>query len=194
MAPTDCDHEGARRVSGTWLRFGYRSGHSSASTTVEPGAEALGCESATGSRRRAVPCLGLVLEKCRNVITGRLVPVTVVMLTYRRTGGCEAASMTHTFLNYLFHSATLKQIPVPVEETTRHFDLTLCGVSVTPILNIVGAVLIAVGMLCLVRNVLSQKADTWPTKRFLVSGAILLLPGAALWLVNTGVDPLAAIA
>jgi len=102
--------------------------------------------------------------------------------------------MTQMITNYLSHLATLKQISVPVEETARRFDPTLCGVSVMPILNIVGAVLIAVGMLCLVHNVLSQKADTWPTKRFFVPGAILLLPGVLLWIVNTGVDALAAIA
>jgi len=49
-------------------------------------------------------------------------------------------------------------------------------------------------MLCRVHNALLQKADTWPTKRFLVPGAILLLPGVTLWLANSGVDALAVIA
>lgn len=89
--------------------------------------------------------------------------------------------------------ATLKQISVPVEETVRCFDPTLCGVSVTPILNIVAVVLIALGLLCLVHNARVPKADAWPTNRFLAPGAILLLPGAVLWIVNAGVDDLATI-
>ena len=128
------------------------------------------------------------------MIAGRLVPVTVVMLAHRRTGGCEAASMTQMITNYLSSLATLKQISVPVEEPVRHFDPTLCGVSVAPGFTIVSVVLLAVGMLCFVHNEKSPKADVWPTKRFLVPGVILLLPGAVLWIVNAGVDVLAAIA
>ena len=128
------------------------------------------------------------------MIAGRFVPVTVVMLAHRRTGGCEAASMTQMITNYLSSLATLKQISVPVEEPVRHFDPTLCGVSVAPGFTIVSVVLLAVGMLCFVHNEKSPKADVWPTKRFLVPGVILLLPGAVLWIVNAGVDVLAAIA
>ena len=120
--------------------------------------------------------------------------MTVVMLAHRRTGGCEAASMTQMITNYLSCLVTLKQISVPVEEPVRHFDPTLCGVSVAPILTIVSVVLLAVGMLCFVHNEKSPKADVWPTKWFLVPGAILFLPGAVLWIVNAGVDVLAAIA
>ncbi|MGP5138080.1 hypothetical protein ACTXKQ_14020 [Corynebacterium variabile] len=96
--------------------------------------------------------------------------------------------------NYLSSLATLKQISVPVEEPVRHFDPTLCGVSVAPVFTIVSVVLLAVGMLCFIHNARDPKADGWPTKRFLVPGAILLLPGATLWLVNAGVDALAVIA
>lgn len=128
------------------------------------------------------------------MIAGRLVPVTVVMLAHRRTGGCEAASMTQMITNYLSSLATLKQISVPAEETVRRFDPTLCGVSVAPVFTIVSVVLLAVGMLCFVHNTRDPKADGWPTKRFLVPGVILLLPGAVLWIVNAGVDVLAAIA
>lgn len=128
------------------------------------------------------------------MIAGRLVPVTVVMLAHRRTGGCEAASMTQMITNYLSSLATLKQISVPAEEPVRHFDPTLCGVSVAPGFTIVSVVLLAVGMLCFVHNARDPKADGWPTKWFLVPGAILFLPGAVLWIVNAGVDVLAAIA
>lgn len=128
------------------------------------------------------------------MIAGRLVPVTVVMLAHRRTGGCEAASMTQMITNYLSSLATLKQISVPVEEPVRHFDPTFCGVSVAPGFTIVSVVLLAVGMLCFVHNVRDPKADGWPTKWFLVPGVILFLPGAVLWIVNAGVDVLAAIA
>ncbi len=127
------------------------------------------------------------------MIAGRLVPVTVVMLAHRRTGGCEAASMTQMITNYLSCLVTLKQISVPVEEPVRRFDPTFCDASVAPILTIVSVVLLAVGMLCFVHNEKSPKADVWPTKRFLVPGVILLLPGAVLWIVNAGVDVLAAI-
>lgn len=120
--------------------------------------------------------------------------MTVVMLAHRRTGGCEAASMTQMITNYLSSLATLKQISVPVEEPVRRFDPTFCDASVAPILTIVSVVLLAVGMLCFVHNEKSPKADVWPTKRFLVPGAILFLPGVALWLINSGVDALAAIA
>ncbi|HAF72086.1 MAG TPA: hypothetical protein DCL06_03325 [Corynebacterium variabile] len=96
--------------------------------------------------------------------------------------------------NYLSSLATLKQISVPAEETVRRFDPTFCDASVAPILTIVSVVLLAVGMLCFVHNARDPKADGWPTKRFLVPGAILFLPGVALWLINSGVDALAAIA
>ena len=102
--------------------------------------------------------------------------------------------MTQMITNYLSSLATLKQISVPAEEPVRRFDPTLCGVSVAPILTIVSVVLLAVGMLCFVHNTRDPKADGWPTKRFLVPGAILFLPGVALWLINSGVDALAAIA
>ena len=102
--------------------------------------------------------------------------------------------MTQIITNYPFHLFPLKQVSVPLEATVQHFDPTLCGVSVTPTLNIVSTVLLAIGMLCRVHNALLQKADTWPTKRFLVPGAILLLPGVTLWLANSGVDALAVIA
>ncbi|MGP5115251.1 hypothetical protein ACTXJJ_11845 [Corynebacterium casei] len=102
--------------------------------------------------------------------------------------------MTQMITNYLSHLATLKQILVPVEEAVRRFDPTFCDVSVAPILTIVSAVLLAVGILCFVHNARNPKADAWPTKWLLVPGVILLLPGAALWIVNTGVDALAAIA
>lgn len=101
--------------------------------------------------------------------------------------------MTQMITNYLSHLATLKQISVPVEEPVRRFDLTLCGVSVIPILNIVAVVLITLGLLCLVHNARVSKADAWPMNRFLAPGAILLLPGAVFWIVNAGVDVLAAI-
>jgi hypothetical protein len=120
--------------------------------------------------------------------------VTVVMLAHRRTSGCEAASMTQMITNYLSCLVTLKQISVPVEEPVRHFDPTFCGVSVAPGFTIVSVVLLAVGMLCFVHNARDPKADVWPTKRFLVPGAILFLPGSVLWIVNAGVDVLAAIA
>lgn len=128
------------------------------------------------------------------MIAGRLVPVTVVMLAHRRTGGCEATSMTQIITNYPFHLFPLKQVSVPLEATVQHFDPTLCGVSVAPVFTIVSVVLLAVGMLCFVHNARDPKAAGWPTKRFLVPGVILLLPGAVLWLVNAGVDVLAAIA
>ena len=128
------------------------------------------------------------------MIAGRLVPVTVVMLARRRTGGCDAASMPPMLARSLSSLATLKQISGPAEEPVRHSDPTLCGVSVAPGFTIVSVVLLAVGMLCFVHNARDPKADGWPTKRFLVPGAILLLPGVALWLINSGVDALAAIA
>ena len=102
--------------------------------------------------------------------------------------------MTQMITNYLSCLATLKQISVPAEETVRRFDPTLCGVSVAPILTIVSVVLLAVGILCFVHNTRDPKADAWPTKWFLVPGAILFLLGVALWLINSGVDALAAIA
>lgn len=120
--------------------------------------------------------------------------MTVVMLAHRRTGGCEAASMTQMITNYLSCLVTLKQISVPAEETVRRFDPTFCDASVAPILTIVSVVLLAVGMFCFVHNARDPKADGWPTKWFLVPGAILFLPGVALWLINSGVDALAAIA
>lgn len=120
--------------------------------------------------------------------------MTVVMLAHRRTGGCEAASMTQMITNYLSCLVTLKQISVPAEETVRRFDPTFCDASVAPIHTIVSVVLLAVGMLCFVHNEKSPKADVWPTKWLLVPGAILFLPGVALWLINSGVDALAAIA
>ena len=102
--------------------------------------------------------------------------------------------MTQMITNYLSSLATLKQISVPVEEPVRRFDPTFCDASVAPGFTIVSVVLLAVGMLCFVHNARDPKADGWLTKRFLVPGAILFLPGAVLWIVNAGVDVLAAIA
>lgn len=101
--------------------------------------------------------------------------------------------MTQMITNYLSRLAAMKQISVPVEEPVRHFAPTFCDVSAAPILTIVSAVLLAVGILCFVHNARNPKADAWPTKWFLVPGAILFLFGVALWLVNSGVDDLAAI-